>query len=263
LDLDALLDLFCQRLRPLEGVQQHPRPDQLVRRTLQQEQVGALLLDQGTAHLVFGVERPLGHELLFVLEQGVDGGRNPVVQEPAELGLVEVLVVSEALHLGPQVHTGDFSLRACTLQTAVLHVGTEVDCAVLEHAPPEVVPKFGAAFCFSAAEALTVAPALHDGHEVLSEGACLVRADAVRVAHGLTAVDLLDQVVVVHHLAHALGQRDGHRQRQPLRNGANHHRDAHNDAVQLLEGDDKAVVHVCFMLGKNLNGDLDPDDEDD
>mmetsp|Transcript_8941 Transcript_8941/g.29391 ORF Transcript_8941/g.29391 Transcript_8941/m.29391 type:complete len:654 (-) Transcript_8941:1542-3503(-) len=60
-------------------------------------------------------------------------------------------------------------------------------------------------------------PPLHHRHAVFREGARLVAADLRGSPHRLARRQKADEVVVAHHLFHGVRQRDGHRERQPLR----------------------------------------------
>jgi hypothetical protein len=103
----------------------------------------------------------------------------------------------------------------------------------------------------------TVDEALHRGHPVGGQCPCFVRANAGGVAHRLAGVQVPDQVVVLHHLLHGVGQRQGDGQRQALGHG--HHEDGDPNDEELDE-----VVEVRQregLLADQVVGDAEADEQ--
>ena len=72
---------------------------------------------------------------------------------------------------------------------------------------------------------------------VFSKGACLVGADGSGTAHGLTCRQHPHKVVVLHHLLHAVGQRDGDGQGETLWH--RHHHNGHREDEELQRAGDQ------------------------
>ena len=79
---------------------------------------------------------------------------------------------------------------------------------------------------------LVLGEVAHDGHLVLGEGACLVRANDLRAAQGLDGGELADDGVVLAHLGDANGEHDGHHGGQTLGDGGDGERHGDHERVE-------------------------------
>ena len=80
-------------------------------------------------------------------------------------------------------------------------------------------------------EQLFVAVMIDDGHLILRESACLVRADYLRAAKRLNSGELADNRIFLRHVRNAYRQHDSDHRRKSLRNGGNGEADGYHKHV--------------------------------
>mmetsp|Transcript_23162 Transcript_23162/g.59345 ORF Transcript_23162/g.59345 Transcript_23162/m.59345 type:complete len:417 (+) Transcript_23162:1747-2997(+) len=216
---DELLQLGTQRwgeLGMLSGVRESALASgenylcsalymECVRRARSRSGMGAALAQQHATSLAVRGKGGYRGNVGVLAELLVVGSPRTRHQQQRALG-----AVADQLRLRPLLHQESRG------------VGGDAVAQERVHLAGEILPHGGAR------QMLAAQPALHHCHAVLCQRASLVGADAGGSTHGLARRQVTHKVVVLHHLAHAVGKRDGNSQRETLR----HRHDDDGDGVQ-------------------------------
>ena len=139
-------------------------------------------------------------------------------------------------HFSAGVKRGFADSRAVCFQIALVHseayrVADESRLRGLaDHESVGILLRVGAEG-HGSCEQLFVAVMIDDGHLILRESACLVRADYLRAAECLNSGELADNRIFLRHVRNAYRQHDSDHRRKSLGNGSNGEADGYHKHV--------------------------------
>jgi hypothetical protein len=102
-------------------------------------------------------------------------------------------------------------------------------------------------------------PSLDDSHSVLSQGTGLVGANVGSTTHGLASLQVTDKVLVVHHLAHGVGERDCDGKGKTLRDSDDNNGDGNNEVLK----DTSKLGPLPRLVGDFVDDPVDSEDDED